>query len=304
MALGLRGLARKGWRRGIVGRARPVRCRVVRLPQLESVVGTVGSTVGPYTYALVGVMAFLETAALAGLVVPGETVVILGGVIAGQGDVNVLALFALTWFCALSGDATGYLLGRRLGRRFLLAHGPRVHLTEARLIRVEEFFARYGLATILIGRFVGLVRAARRSWLGASRYPPRRFIAIAVLGTGLWSAAFVLLGFIFWQSFDEAIAIAKHCSVAVAIIVVLIVSVVAMYRYVRERRRAEAGDGADRRGESSARSHDESTQPGANAPVSKKSSNTGAVKPSSSTAGRERAAGIFGRGKRFGKLTL
>ena len=102
---------------------------IVRLPQLETMVGTIGSTLGPYTYALVGVMAFLETAAFAGLVVPGETVVILGGVIAGQGDVDVLALFALTWFCALSGDATGYLLGRRLGRRFLLAHGPRVHLT-------------------------------------------------------------------------------------------------------------------------------------------------------------------------------
>lgn len=229
---------------------------IVRLPQLETMVGTIGSTLGPYTYALVGVMAFLETAAFAGLVVPGETIVILGGVIAGRGDVDVLALFALTWFCALSGDATGYLLGRRLGRRFLLAHGPRVYLTEARLIRVEEFFARYGMATILIGRFVGLVRAVAPFLAGASRYPPGRFIAIAVLGTGLWSAAFVLLGFIFWQSFGGAIAIAKHGSLAVAIIVGVIVSVVAVYRHVRERRRAGA-DGADRRRRTPARSHDE-----------------------------------------------
>ena len=226
---------------------------IVRLPQLETIVGTIGSTLGPYTYALVGVMAFLETAAFTGLVVPGETVVILGGVIAGQGDVDVLALFALTWFCALSGDATGYLLGRRLGRRFLLAHGPRVHLTEARLLRVEEFFARYGLGTILIGRFVGLVRAVAPFLAGASRYPPGRFIAIAVLGTGLWSAAFVFLGFIFWQSFDEAIAIAKQGSLALATIVVLIVSAIAIYRYVRERRRA----GADRPRQSPARSYDE-----------------------------------------------
>ena len=225
---------------------------IVRLPQLETMVGTIGSTLGPYTYALVGVMAFLETAAFAGLVVPGETVVILGGVIAGQGDVDVLALFALTWFCALSGDATGYLLGRRLGRRFLLAHGPRVHLTEARLIRVEEFFARYGLATILIGRFVGLVRAVAPFMAGASRYPPGRFIAIAVLGTGLWSAAFVFLGFIFWQSFDEAIAIAKQGSLALATIVVLIVSAIVIYRYVRDRRRA----GADRPPQSPARSYE------------------------------------------------
>lgn len=230
---------------------------IVRPPQLETMVGTIGSTLGPYTYALVGVMAFLETAAFVGLVVPGETIVIVGGVIAGQGDVDVLALFALTWFCALGGDATGYLLGRRLGRPFLLAHGPRVHLTEARLRRVEEYFARYGLATILIGRFVGLVRAVAPFLAGASRYPPGRFIAIAVVGTGLWSAAFVFLGFIFWQSFDQAIAIAERGTLALAIIVVVIVSVVAIYRYVRERRGAGAHARADRHRQSPPRSRDE-----------------------------------------------
>ena len=64
---------------------------IVRPPQLETMVGTIGSTLGPYTYALVAVMAFLETAAFVGLVVPGETIVIVGGVIAGQGHVDVLA---------------------------------------------------------------------------------------------------------------------------------------------------------------------------------------------------------------------
>jgi undecaprenyl-diphosphatase len=230
---------------------------IIRLPQLENMVGTIGSTLGPYTYALVGVMAFLETAAFVGLVVPGETIVIVGGVIAGQGHVDVLAVFALTWLCALSGDATGYLLGRRLGRRFLLAHGPRVHLTQARLRRVEEYFARYGLATILIGRFVGLVRAVAPFLAGASRYPPGRFIAIAAVGTGLWSAAFVFLGFIFWQSFDQAIAIAKHGTLGLSIIVVLIVSLVAIHRYLRGRRRAGADAADDRRRQSAARSHDE-----------------------------------------------
>jgi undecaprenyl-diphosphatase len=119
--LTIRGWARVGWIIRLGGAALCVAlilygAGIVRLPQLE-MVGTIGSTLGPYTYALVGVMAFLETAAFAGLIVPGETVVILGGVIAGRGDVDVLALVALTWFCALSGDATGYVLGRRLGRR-------------------------------------------------------------------------------------------------------------------------------------------------------------------------------------------
>jgi undecaprenyl-diphosphatase len=210
---------------------------VFHLPQLETMVGTIGSTLGPYTYVLVGVMAFLETGAFVGLLVPGETVVIVGGVVAGQGHVDVLALVGLTWLCALGGDLTGYVLGRRLGRRFLIEHGPRVAVTEARLVRVEEFFARYGLATILIGRFVGLVRPVAPFLAGASRYPAGRFVALAVVGTGLWSAGFVVLGFLFWQSFDEAIAIAQRGSLALGGTILLVIGVVLAYRYLRTRTR-------------------------------------------------------------------
>jgi membrane protein DedA with SNARE-associated domain len=205
---------------------------VVHLPELETMVGTIGSTLGPYTYVLVGAMAFLETAAFVGLLVPGETVVIVGGVVAGQGHVVMLALLGLTWVCALGGDLTGYP-----GRRFLLAHGPRVHITESRLVRVEKFFARYGLATILVGRFVGLVRPLAPFLAGASRYPPGRFTAVAVAGTGLWSTAFVLLGYLFWQSFDQAIAIAKRGSLALAATVALVVCLVLAYSYLRGRQR-------------------------------------------------------------------
>lgn len=126
--------------------------------------------------------------------------------LAGGSLFTALAL----WICAFAGDLTGDALGRRLGRRFLLEHRPRVHITETRLARVEAFFARYGLATILIGRFVGLVRAIAPFPAGASRYPRGRFAAVAAIGTGLWSATFVLLGLAFWQSFDQAVAIAKQ----------------------------------------------------------------------------------------------
>jgi undecaprenyl-diphosphatase len=214
---------------------------VIHPPALDDVVASIGSTLGPYTYALVAVMVFLETGAFVGLLVPGETVVIVGGVVAGQGHIDLAALLGLTWACALAGDLTGYALGRRLGRRFLLAHGPRVHITEPRLLQVEGFFARYGSATILIGRFVGLVRPVAPFLAGASRFPPGRFAALAVIGTGLWSAAFVLLGFAFWQSLDEAIAIAKHGSLALGAAVVLLVGSVAGYRYLRGRGRPESG---------------------------------------------------------------
>lgn len=213
---------------------------VFHLPEFETVIGDVGSTFGPYTYAVVAVMAFLETGAFVGLLVPGETVVIVGGVVAGQGHIDLFAVLGLTWICAFAGDLTGYALGRRLGRRFLLEHGPRFQVTEARLIRVEEFFARHGLATILTGRFVGLVRAVAPFLAGASRFPAGRFAAVAAVGTGLWSAAFVLLGFAFWQSFDEAVAIANRGSLALGA-VVLLVALIAGYRRLRARSDRGAG---------------------------------------------------------------
>jgi undecaprenyl-diphosphatase len=208
---------------------------IIHLPELEEVVASVGSTLGVYSYALVAVMAFLETGAFVGLFVPGETVVIVGGVVAGQGHVDLWLLLGLTWLCAFAGDVTGYVLGRRLGRRFLLAHGRRVHITEPRLVRVEAFFGRYGPAAILVGRFVGLVRAVAPFVAGASRYPAGRFLALAGVGTGLWSAAFVLLGYLFWESLDEAVAIAKRGSLALGAAVAVVIGMVAGYRYVRGR---------------------------------------------------------------------
>lgn len=208
---------------------------IIHLPRLEAVIASVGSTLGAYTYALVAVMAFLETGAFVGLLVPGETVVIVGGVVAGQGHIDLWLVLGITWLCAFAGDTTSYVLGRRLGRRFLLAHGPRLHVTEQRLLRVEAFFGRYGPATILIGRFVGLVRPVAPFLAGASKYPLGRFVALAGLGTGAWSATFVLLGYLFWQSLDEAIAIAQRGSLVVGGTLAVVIAVVAGYRYLRDR---------------------------------------------------------------------
>ena len=122
-------------------------------------------------------MAFLETGAFVGLVAPGETVVIAGGVIAGQGEIELIPLIGLVWVCAVLGDTTSFYIGRRLGREFLERHGPRVKITHERLEQVEGYFDRHGGKTILIGRFIGLVRALapvhrRRVGPGLPALPP------------------------------------------------------------------------------------------------------------------------------------
>jgi membrane protein DedA with SNARE-associated domain/membrane-associated phospholipid phosphatase len=204
------------------------------LPDPKNVIGDIAEALGPWTYALVGVMAFLETGAFVGLVAPGETVVIAGGVIAGQGEIQLLPLIGLVWVCAVLGDTTSFYIGRRLGRRFLEKHGPRVKITHERLEQVEGYFDRHGGKTILIGRFIGLVRALAPFIAGSSGLPYRRFIPYSIVGTGLWSTTFCVLGYIFWRSFDRVAHYAGQAIFGFGVTVAVIVGIVVAYRRRRE----------------------------------------------------------------------
>jgi membrane protein DedA with SNARE-associated domain len=204
------------------------------LPDPKSVIGDVAEALGPWTYALVGVLAFLETGAFVGLVAPGETVVIAGGVIAGEGTISLLPLIAIVWICAILGDTTSFFIGRRLGRGFLEKHGPRVKITHERLQQVEDYFDRHGGKTILIGRFIGLVRALAPFIAGSSGLSYGRFIPYSIIGTGLWATAFCVLGYIFWRSFDRVAHIAGQAIFGFGVTVAVIVGIVVVYK-----RRAE-----------------------------------------------------------------
>ena len=103
------------------------------LPMPEKVITDIATALGPWTYVLVGGLAFLETGAFVGLVAPGETTVIVGGVIAGQGEISLVPLIGLVWLCCVLGDVTSFFIGRRLGRGFLLRHGPKIRIVEHRL---------------------------------------------------------------------------------------------------------------------------------------------------------------------------
>ena len=184
---------RSWWRASCsrVGRAIVYGSGVVDPPNIEELLLDLGDALGKWSYLLVGALAFLETGAFVGLVAPGETAVIAGGVFAGQGNLELAILLPLVWLCCVAGDCVSFWLGRRLGRGFLLEHGPKVKITEERLVQVEDFFARRGGVTILIGRFIGLVRALAPFVAGASKMPFRKFLPYDIVGCGLWSTTFV-----------------------------------------------------------------------------------------------------------------
>ena len=211
---------------------------------LQQALEDVSSTLGSLTYVLVGLGAFLETGAFVGLVLPGETVVILGGAVAGQGETSIVLTIGVVWLGALMGDSVSFLLGRRLGRGFLLRHGPKLRITRERFARVEAYFARHGGKTIVIGRFIGLVRSLAPFIAGSSGMRYTYYLPFSVLGTGLWAAAFALVGYFASQSLDAAARAAGRGTLLVGIAVAVIVGLVVAVRFLREpenRRRLAAG---------------------------------------------------------------
>jgi membrane protein DedA with SNARE-associated domain len=199
---------------------------VVDPPDLEALLLDVGEALGDWTYVLVGGLAFLETGAFVGLVAPGETAVIAGD----AADPDVVPLLALVWVCCIAGDTVSFMLGRKLGRGFMVRHGPKVKITEERLEQVERFFERRGGLTILLGRFLGFVRALAPFVAGASRMSYGRFLPYDVVGCGLWSTTFVLLGYVSWRNIDRAAEWASRGSLVLGALIVAGVAFVVLRR--------------------------------------------------------------------------
>ena len=201
---------------------------------LDKIIQDLSKGLGAWTYLLVGGLAFLETGAFVGLVAPGEFTVLLGGAVASQGDVSLPLIIAITWLAAFCGDSVSFLLGARLGRGFLVRHGERFRITSERLEMVENYFSRYGGRTILIGRFIGLVRALAPFIAGSSKLPYRNFAPYSILGTGLWSIALLLLGYFFGKSLDKVTNIVGKGLLVFGVLVGAVVAVVLAYRFLRE----------------------------------------------------------------------
>ena len=203
------------------------------LPSLNDALTRLAPALGNWTYALVGVLAYLEAAAFIGLLVPGELTVVLGGAVARTGDVSIEKLFFLVWFAACAGDTTGYFLGRRLGRDFLMRHGPRFRITPAVVARVEAIFNAHGGKAIILGRFVGVARAITPFLAGTSHIPLRRFLAFDIPGAGAWAACFLAVGYIVAESADRAASLSHTIGLAIgtaAVVGAIVVGVVQLLR--------------------------------------------------------------------------
>lgn len=176
---------------------------------------------GDGTYAFAGAMGFLELGTLLGVPAPFEVGVVLSGAVAGEGHIELVPLIALVWLCSAAGESLNFWCGRRFGRPFIVERGPRFGVTAERLARVEAHFDRRGGATVLVGRFVPLVRSSAPFVAGSSLMPWRRFLPFSVTGNLLWAAAFCGIGFAFYRSADDVAQLVGSVGLLVLGLVVL-----------------------------------------------------------------------------------
>lgn len=210
------------------------------VPDGERAVQDAGDALGGWTYLFVALMAFLETSIPPVTVVfPGEFAVLLGGAIAGDGRVAIAPLVAIVWVCSALGDSVTFALGRRLGRPFLVRYGPGFGLSASRLGRVDSWLERYGPPAVCVGRLLPLARPFGPFIAGASRLAYRRFLPWNLLGTLLFALLFCLLGYAFYRSYDDVVAVVGRAAFGVLLLVV-VVAVVAVV--VIRRRRARAAE--------------------------------------------------------------
>ena len=151
-------------------------------------------------YTVLTVIIFAETGLLAGFFLPGDSLLVTAGLLAAtHGTLNIWLLIALLSVAAIAGDSTGYAIGYHLGSRlFTREDSPLFH--KDHLVRTQRFYERYGPKTIVLARFVPIVRtcAPTVAGVGKMRYP--RFLAFNILGGIGWVASMTLAGYFLGRS--------------------------------------------------------------------------------------------------------
>jgi len=134
----------------------------------------------PGCAALFGLV-FSETGLLVGIVVPGDSLLFTVGVVVGAGHSNIALVNAVLMLAAIVGDSTGYLLGRQTGPR-IFTRKDSLFFKQEYVSRTQAFYERYGGKTILIARFLPVVRSFAAFMAGVGRMPYLRFLPFSVCG--------------------------------------------------------------------------------------------------------------------------
>jgi membrane-associated protein len=187
---------------------------------------------GGYTYALLFLVIFLETGLVVAPLLPGDSLLFAAGSFAGLGALNPWLLFALLSVAAILGDTVNYAIGAYLGPKVF--HFPKSRFFNPEHLRkTHEFYEKYGGKTIIIARFVPIIRTFAPFVAGIGAMSYARFLLYNVAGGILWVGVCVFAGYFFGN-----LPIVKK-NFSLVILGIIVVSIMpAVVEYLRHRMQA------------------------------------------------------------------
>jgi len=154
-------------------------------------------------YTVLVVIVFAETGLLAGFFLPGDSLLVAAGLLAAVGDtLEIVPLIVLLSIAAIAGDSTGYAIGYHLGPRVFRREDSR-YFHKDHLLRTHRFYEKYGAKTIVLARFVPIIRTFAPTVAGVGNMRYRTFLVFNVMGGIGWVASMTLTGYYLARSVPD-----------------------------------------------------------------------------------------------------
>jgi membrane-associated protein len=180
---------------------------------------------------------FAETGLMVGFFLPGDSLLVTAGVFAAAGQLNIWTLIALLVVAAIAGDTVGYWFGRRVGQA-LFKRPKSLLFNPAHLRRAHDFYEKHGGKTIIIARFMPVVRTFAPIVAGMGEMKYRRFLSFNVFGGLFWVVSMTGIGYFL----GKIPGVREHIEVVILIVVFLSIlpGIIAFAREWWKKRRALA----------------------------------------------------------------
>jgi len=183
---------------------------------LDGHLATVIANYGWLTYAVLFAIIFCETGLVVTPFLPGDSLLFIVGAFAANGDINIFIIICTLVVAAILGDTVNYFIGSRVGDRLSRLENSR-WFKKAYLSRTESFFEKYGAKTIVIARFVPIVRTYAPFVAGAAKYRYKEFFLFNVLGALLWVISLIMGGYLL-----GGLAVVKDNLTAIIFLIILL----------------------------------------------------------------------------------
>jgi membrane protein DedA with SNARE-associated domain len=200
------------------------------MTDLPGVFGTVAPYIEDYGYVAVALLVFLANL---GIPVPGEATLVVAAIFTVSEDLGLLPVLAVGWAAGVLGESAAYLIGRYGGRPLAIRLGRRFGVTHDLLDRVEGFYQHHGVKTVVVGRFVPLLRRVNGLVAGVTAMSWHRFLVANMIGAAIWVAVWTTIGIQAGNNIDAVNTALERGAPVLAVLVVLL----AIAYVVRRRRR-------------------------------------------------------------------